>query len=324
MEGFEGVDHNGVFFGALLADAFFDGSGMRAVRYAAGVMGDAGVLQTLPAHEFALNVIEHLVGVDVGVVVGCRDGQGMVVVFARAEGADHVVVRFEGLVNGRRLVHPSGDRLEILHVENPGVEVAVPADHIEGMEFEEIVMETALLFDTDFKLALFVEKERRFGPADVAFAERAVLEKLAQIRAVPFRDLDGAGRIDDEHPVLVGVERHLPGDPAGDADIIERFEGELAEIGLQHALAFVDEQHLVVLAVAVEIVHLFGGPAEGDLYIVVVEHHNPAAHRVAALRHVVREQVVMTQKVFLPGLDHDLFSLLNPFNGGWRIVMVEQ
>ncbi len=66
-------------------------------------------------------------------VVGHRHGQRVVVDLAGDEVADHDVAAGEDLVDGRRLVYPSGDRLEVGDVERVGVQAAVPAHHVERM-----------------------------------------------------------------------------------------------------------------------------------------------------------------------------------------------
>jgi hypothetical protein len=67
------------------------------------------------------------------VVVRRRDGERVVVELAWHEGAHDVVAAGEGLVDRRRLVDATGDRLEIADVEDVRVQVAVPADDVEGM-----------------------------------------------------------------------------------------------------------------------------------------------------------------------------------------------
>ena len=83
--------------------------------------------------------VEHdLVAVDVGVVVGHRDRERVVVDLARHEVAHHEVVALEDLVHRRRLVHPAGDRLVVGDVERVRVEAAVPADHVERVPRHDV------------------------------------------------------------------------------------------------------------------------------------------------------------------------------------------
>src|SRR5438552_9815752 len=74
----------------------------------------------------------------------------MEVVRAGAERADDKPIALESLVHGRRLVNASDDRLEIVDVERPRVEVAVPADDIERVMIED-----------DLVCRLLLEKKNR-------------------------------------------------------------------------------------------------------------------------------------------------------------------
>jgi hypothetical protein len=62
-------------------------------------------------------------------------------------------VALEGLVDGRRLVDTPGDRLEISDVEDPRIEIAVPADHVEGMVVEHVTGEPVADLDAHLELA---------------------------------------------------------------------------------------------------------------------------------------------------------------------------
>ena len=67
-----------------------------------------------PAHEVARRVEDHLVAVDVGVVVGHLDRPGVEVVGAGDEGADHEPRALERLVDVGRLVDAAHDGLEVV------------------------------------------------------------------------------------------------------------------------------------------------------------------------------------------------------------------
>ena len=69
FKGVEGVYHHGQFFRAFNAEALFDGTGMGAVGDAARVQRDGRTLDAFAAAEIAVDVVEHLVAVNVAVVV---------------------------------------------------------------------------------------------------------------------------------------------------------------------------------------------------------------------------------------------------------------
>src|SRR5688500_10927466 len=98
----EGVDHHRHLVGAGLADGRLHASRLRAMHEPRRAEADRAEpdARPLPGHEVAPHVEEHLVGVDVGVVVGHRHGLGMEVEEAGHERADHEVGPLEGLVDG--------------------------------------------------------------------------------------------------------------------------------------------------------------------------------------------------------------------------------
>src|SRR5439155_127121 len=106
-------------------------AGVRAVRNPGGMDRERRDLHASAAHEVAGHVVDDLVTVDVRVVVRRRDRERVVVELAGHERADDEVARLEGLVDGRRLVDPAGDRLEVTDVEPERPEVADPADEVE-------------------------------------------------------------------------------------------------------------------------------------------------------------------------------------------------
>src|SRR5437773_12114823 len=98
--------------------------------------GDRADIDALAGAELARDVIDHLLRLQVRMVVRDRHRQLVEVELARAERADYEVPALEGLMRGRRLVDPPGDRLEVVDRERPRVEIAVPADHVEGVVVE--------------------------------------------------------------------------------------------------------------------------------------------------------------------------------------------
>ena len=126
------------------------------MRDTSRVQRDHALFYVFTAHEIAIDVVEHLIAVDVAMVVRRRDGLRVVVVQARHEGADYKVAGGKGLVHGGRLVHPAGDGLEVVNAESIGVYVAVPADQVEGVVEVIIGVHLILLFDIKQELPLLI------------------------------------------------------------------------------------------------------------------------------------------------------------------------
>ncbi len=117
---------------------------------------------------------------------------------------------------------------------------------------------------------------------DVAVVVRRALQQLAVVVAVAARDLDQAGRLEDE-VALISLGPEAVDRPARDDDVVALLVRQLAEHRLERPVAFVDEDALVALAVPEEVVHLLGGAAERDLDV-VVPHQDAAAGDLVAFR----------------------------------------
>ena len=121
-------------------------------------------------HEGALDVVQHLVRVHVGVVVRGGNGLRMVVEQPRHEGADYEARPVEGLVHRRRLVDAPGDRLEVLDVEGVGPQMAVPADNVQRVVLIDQTGDHPARLDSHLEFAGLVVGRQLVGRTDVALA----------------------------------------------------------------------------------------------------------------------------------------------------------
>jgi hypothetical protein len=243
--------------------------------------------------EVAVDVVDELLGLQVGVVVGQRHRERIPVEVARAERADHEARPLEGLVDGRRLVQAAGLRLEVVDVEAVRIDVAVPPDDVERVVIQDEALQPApRAHDQLVRSGLAVGLQRR-RRVEVALGERRVLQQLAVAVAIAARRLDLAGRVERQPGLRTAVHPHPVGRAARDHDIVVARVGQRPEDRLHGARSLVDEQHLVALAVAIEGVELLRRLADGDLNV-VVEHQDAAPEdRVAggAQRRGVRQPV---------------------------------
>src|SRR5262249_46317856 len=154
----------------FLADAGLGRAGVRAVRQAAGVQRDAALLDALARHEVALDIVQHLVAVDIRVIIWRRDRQRVVVELARHERAEYEVWPFERLVYRRRLMNAPGNRLEILDIEGPRVQIAIPADRVKRVVIENMQGVAVARAYQHRELARFVVAGQLERYADVALA----------------------------------------------------------------------------------------------------------------------------------------------------------
>src|SRR5436305_7944981 len=76
---------------------------------------------------------------------------------SRRKCADDVTANFKGLMDRRRLMQCSSDRLEILRVKCEWVEIAVPADRIEGMLCKRHSRKARSIFYKNINIFLLVD-----------------------------------------------------------------------------------------------------------------------------------------------------------------------
>src|SRR4029077_20277060 len=70
---------------------------------------------------------------------------------------DHITANFKGLMNGRRLMHSTGDRFEILGVECERIYVAVPTDDIERMMSHRYAGLARAVLNQDFRVLFLID-----------------------------------------------------------------------------------------------------------------------------------------------------------------------
>src|SRR5206468_53410 len=106
---------------------------MRSVWNPARMQRDGRRLDPAARSEISAHVKQHFIGFNV--VVHPRNLYGLRVRIqqARRERANDVTANLECLMDRRRLVNRASNRLEILRIKREWINVAIPADHIEGM-----------------------------------------------------------------------------------------------------------------------------------------------------------------------------------------------
>src|SRR5690242_1638721 len=107
---------------------------MRPVWDTARVQRNRADLDALAAAEVATDVVDHLIRVNVAVIVGYRHRLGMILQLAWAERAEDELWPLKRLMNRRRLVDTPRNRLEIVDAEGVGIEETIPADDIQRVE----------------------------------------------------------------------------------------------------------------------------------------------------------------------------------------------
>ena len=180
----------------------------------------------------------------------------------------------------RRLVDAARDRLEIVDREGPRIEVAVPADDVERVVVDDVRLVAAAHAHLHRELALLAHRPQLRRRMDVAVVVRRPLDDHPVLVAVAARDLDQPRRLEDEI-ALRALGPEAVRRAARDDDVVALLVGDVAERRLERARPLVDEDHLVALAVAEEVLHRRRRPAERDLHV-AVPHQQSAARDLVA------------------------------------------
>src|SRR5687767_9924835 len=118
-------------------------------------------------------------------------------------------------------MHPTDDGLEVVDVERPRVEVAVPPDDIEGMMVEHDLVQSIVLLHHQRIFAFLVERREVRGAADVALRIWRALLQLTELIAIALRPTNVSTAFEHEE-LVVDLRVHLEAveDPAMDDEVI--------------------------------------------------------------------------------------------------------
>ena len=82
------------------------------------------------------------------------------------------------------------DRFEILDVKDPGIQIPIPANHVERVVIQNMFAEPVTHFDAHFKIAAFRVCFQLFGQPDIALRIGRMLKELPEFVAIAFGRLD--------------------------------------------------------------------------------------------------------------------------------------
>src|SRR5215203_2324920 len=144
----------------------------------------------------------------------------MVIEHARYKRADYKIVRFKGLMNSWRHMHPAGNRLKVVNRKCPRIEETIPADGIKWMSSIYISIQHSLFLDHELELSLFIMRLQVCRFPEIPFTERCVLFQLSVRIAVPLRRFDGAERFYDKQPVFICIKADLVNDASRNYEVV--------------------------------------------------------------------------------------------------------
>ncbi len=294
------------------------------MRDAARVQSDARLLHAAAAAELATHVIQHFVGLHVGMGVGHLDRFRMRVQHARGEGAQDKSGSIKGLLHRGRLVDRAGDRLEIVGIEGERIIHAVPADHVEWMMSQGVARQPVAVLDQDRGILLLVHDVDVLRPVQIALIIGSAHAELPIRIQVIGRNYDTPGRLEDEQIRLgPGVKFQPIGRAARHDNVIEWPKGQRPKHGVHDALALVNENDLVGAGITIKLSLPLGGPAAGQDNIIVEKKGNAAGQRIAGRLDGPRLEMMVPQGRFTDGFQRHHAGCLDLVDPGWRPQMVD-
>ncbi len=296
VQGAEGVDHHGEFFGPLLADGRLRPAGMRAVGDAGGVHGQRAIGDALAAHEFVVGVEQHFVAHHVRVVVRCGDGVRVEVEQPRDERAHHEAVGRERLMHRRGLMQRPGDRLEVVNRKRERIIAAVPADDVQRVMVQRDFGEQIPLLDDDAELAAFVVGLQFRRPADVPLAVRGMLHQLAFLRQVTIREPHPRRRFEDQQTARFVRNDESMEDASRHNNVIPGPIRQHTEFRFQPAAPFADVDDFIPLPVAVEMLVGLRRADERDDNVAIEQHRRAVQRRAFGFGNLAQMKVPHPQR----------------------------
>src|SRR3954451_11565286 len=224
------------------------------------------------------------------------------------------------------LVHASNDRLEVVDVERPRIEVTVPADDVEWMMVENELVEPIVLLHEETEIAHLVVRLELDWPANVAPGVRRALLALTELVAVALRPPHVSPALHDEelwmipfHVELVAMEN-----AAVDDEVVALAERQIAEDGFERPASLGDIDDLVALRIAVEVLFLLIRLDIEHRHVTVEEQRQAIERRAATALRLGRAEMSVPERVVLIGLVRELLHPLHGFHGRRRMHVIEQ
>src|SRR5688572_20475822 len=95
--------------------------------------GNMPLLNVITAHKIPINIIQHLITINIAVIIWRRNGLWMIIVNTGTKTAHHKGRSFECLMYRWRLMYASRYRLKIMDRKTPREVVTIPTYYIKRM-----------------------------------------------------------------------------------------------------------------------------------------------------------------------------------------------
>ncbi|MNS52675.1 hypothetical protein D3C72_853960 [compost metagenome] len=241
------------------------------MRNTGRVQGDHTFSNMFTAHKVAVYIIQYLITVDIAVMVRCRDRQRVVVEQARYKRTDYKIMCIEVLVYRWWLVYAAGNRLEIVYADGIRILATIPTHNIEWMVTVPDRVHEAFFLGIDQELTFNVESLQVLWLADVALAERSILQQLSVTAQVAFREGNRTERVNDKQAVLFCFEFDLVDAASRNYQVIAVAKRDLAILCFQYAFANMYEDHFVRISIFEKYIAFesLGRGCQCKLYIII-------------------------------------------------------
>src|SRR5438128_1161588 len=131
----------------------------------------------------------------------------------------------------RRLMDPASEGLEIIHVEDPRIQVAIPPYYVKRMKVKGVRHQRVVNFHAHLEFPPLVVNGQFLGFSKVAVGVGRQLHQLPVIIPVSSRYLNRARRLSYQESALLRVQRYPVGCPPRDYDEVALVKGEEPEYG---------------------------------------------------------------------------------------------
>src|SRR5450432_1519811 len=214
------IYHHREFLRFLRTQAFFNSSRMGSVRDARRMQGNHTSCYLFTAHKVAIHIIQYFVAIDIAMVVGNRNRQGMVVKKTRNKTTYDKVVAFKSNMNRRWLVYPSRDRFKIQDGENIGITATIPANDVKRMMGIMNSINNSLFLYAYKKISAFIPGARKDRGPYIPFTIGRMLKKLSVFADIFFWIPDRTERLHYKETIRRRIECYLINGSAGNMNII--------------------------------------------------------------------------------------------------------
>src|SRR5690349_13019523 len=133
MQGMEGIDHHRHLFRMFSPKTLLNHAGLWPVGNTTRMQCNRCFFDAAPTAKVAIDIVEHLIAIDIAMVVRDRHRQWMIIQLSWHKRANHKVRSLERLMDRRWLMYTSRNWFEIVNIQDPGIGATIPTHHIQGM-----------------------------------------------------------------------------------------------------------------------------------------------------------------------------------------------